>query len=68
MIMESPKQTRKRFVVFLDIMGFKERVARNTQESLYEELTDFNRDITTIINSHPSRSGMRHRHQSAQYQ
>ena len=51
MIMESPKQTRKRFVVFLDIMGFKERVARNTQESLYEELTDFNRDITTIINS-----------------
>lgn len=50
MIMEAPKQTKKRFVVFLDIMGFKERVARNTQDSLYEELTDFNRDITTIIN------------------
>lgn len=49
--METPKQTKKRFVVFLDIMGFKERVARNTQESLYKELTDFNKDITTIINS-----------------
>lgn len=44
-------QTKQRFVVFLDIMGFKDRVARNTQESLYEELTDFNRDITNIINS-----------------
>lgn len=51
MIMEKLEQTKKRFVVFLDIMGFKERVARNTQESLYEELTDFNKDITTIINS-----------------
>lgn len=51
MIMEVPKQTKQRFVVFLDIMGFKDRVARNTQESLYEELTDFNRDITNIINS-----------------
>lgn len=45
------QQTKKRFVVFLDIMGFKERVARNSQETLYKELTDFNRDITTIINS-----------------
>lgn len=51
MIMEIPKQIKKRFVVFLDIMGFKERVARNTQESLYKELTAFNRDIATIINS-----------------
>lgn len=51
MIMEMPKQIRKRFVVFLDIMGFKERVARNTQESLYKELTAFNRDIVNIINS-----------------
>ena len=49
--METPKQTKKRFVVFLDIMGFKERVARNTQESLYKELTAFNRDIANIINS-----------------
>lgn len=40
-----------RFVVFLDIMGFKDRVARNSADELYKELTDFNRDITTIINS-----------------
>lgn len=49
--METPVQTKNRFVVFLDIMGFKERVARNTQDSLYKELTEFNRDITNIINS-----------------
>lgn len=49
--MESVSQTKKRFVVFLDIMGFKDRVARNTQESLYKELTEFNRDITNIISS-----------------
>lgn len=49
--METSKKTKKRFVVFLDIMGFKERVARSTQDSLYKELTAFNRDITTIINS-----------------
>lgn len=40
-----------RYVVFLDIMGFKDRVARNSADELYKELTDFNRDITTIINS-----------------
>lgn len=40
-----------RFVVFLDIMGFKDRVARNSANDLYKELTDFNKDITTIINS-----------------
>lgn len=51
MIMETPIQTKKRFVVFLDIMGFKERVARNTQAALYAELTEFNKDITNIINS-----------------
>lgn len=51
MIMEMPSQIQKRFVVFLDIMGFKDRVARSTPETLYSELTDFNRDITDIINS-----------------
>lgn len=49
--MKTITQTKKRFVVFLDIMGFKERVARNTQKSLYKELTEFNRDITDIVNS-----------------
>lgn len=48
--METFKQIQKRFVVFLDIMGFKDRVARNTPETLYEELTAFNKDITNIIN------------------
>ncbi len=41
----------KRFVVFLDIMGFKERVARNSADDLYKELTAFNRDIVKIISS-----------------
>ncbi len=49
--MKKPSQIQKRFVVFLDIMGFKDRVARNTPEKLYDELTDFNKDITNIINS-----------------
>lgn len=43
-----------RFVVFLDIMGFKDRVARNSPEQLYEELSGFNSDIVRII-SHSSR-------------
>lgn len=38
-----------RFVVFLDIMGFKERVARNSADALYQELTAFNRDIANIV-------------------
>ena len=49
--MENTNQIQKRFVVFLDIMGFKDRVARSSAETLYSELTDFNRDITNIINS-----------------
>ena len=38
-------------MVFLDIMGFKERVARNSADDLYKELTAFNRDIVKIISS-----------------
>lgn len=48
--MDKYVQTRNRFVVFLDIMGFKDRVARNSAETLYDELTEFNKDITNIIN------------------
>ena len=44
--------TKERFVVFLDIMGFKERVARNTHDSLYAELTIFNREVTDIIGTY----------------
>ena len=49
--MDSFRPIQQRFVVFLDIMGFKERVARNSTEDLYTELTDFNKDITNILNS-----------------
>ena len=38
-------------MVFLDIMGFKERVARNSADDHYKELTAFNRDILKIISS-----------------
>ena len=51
MIMDTFNPIQQRFVVFLDIMGFKDRVARNTAEKLYSELTEFNRDITNILNS-----------------
>ena len=39
----------ERFVVFLDIMGFKDRVARTPMEKLYEQLVDFNTEIVNII-------------------
>lgn len=42
---------RNRYVAFLDIMGFKDRVARSTHETLYEELVSFNSRITSIISS-----------------
>lgn len=62
--MEVPIQIQKRFVVFLDIMGFKDRVARSTPGNLYSELTDFNRDITDIINSTKGVSVQEERKQS----
>lgn len=43
------RNTSNRFVAFLDIMGFKERVARTNHSRLREQLTDFNKDITTHI-------------------
>ena len=49
--MDTFNPIQQRFVVFLDIMGFKDWVARSTPENLYSELTDFNRDITNILNS-----------------
>lgn len=42
-------QGKEIFVVFLDIMGFKDRVARTGFDKLYEELLDFNCDITDIV-------------------
>ena len=49
--MKDNTQIKERFVVFLDIMGFKDRVARSNAEDLYRELTEFNLAITKIINS-----------------
>ncbi len=49
--MEEYAQSRNRYVVFLDIMGFKERVARNTHEKLCKELSEFNKQITDIVNA-----------------
>ena len=43
------KNTAQRFVAFLDIMGFKERVARTEHDRLLDLLTNFNRDITRYV-------------------
>lgn len=42
-------QKQERFVIFLDIMGFKDRVARNNHDELELELIEFNKSITSII-------------------
>ena len=44
--------TKRRYVAYLDIMGFKEWVASTETLHLYEALTAFNKDITDIINQH----------------
>lgn len=43
--------TAHRYVIFLDIMGFKDRVARNEHKDVFEQLSSLNRDITNIIGS-----------------
>ena len=43
------RNTAQRFVAFLDIMGFKERVARTEHDRLLDLLTNFNRDITRYV-------------------
>ncbi len=43
------KNTTNRFVVFLDIMGFKDRVARTSHNKLLAQLTDFNKSIIGCI-------------------
>ena len=47
--LQEDKNTANRFVAFLDIMGFKERVARTNHSKLLAQLTNFNRDITSYI-------------------
>lgn len=41
--------TADRYVVFLDIMGFKDRVARTGHDELLSLLNKFNNDITNYI-------------------
>lgn len=47
--LQSDRNTANRFVAFLDIMGFKERVGRTSHNKLLDQLTKFNRDITSYI-------------------
>lgn len=53
-LQEDDKKTSNRFVAFLDIMGFKERVARTNHSKLREQLTNFNKDITSHIGKYPN--------------
>lgn len=47
--LQADKNTVNRFVVFLDIMGFKDRVARTSHAKLLAQLTGFNADISNYI-------------------
>ncbi len=49
LLLQADKNTADRFVAFLDIMGFKDRVARTNHAQLLEQLTNFNREITSYI-------------------
>ena len=51
--LQTNKNTTSRFVAFLDIMGFKDRVARTSHQELFAQLTDFNRDITICFRKYP---------------
>ena len=43
--------TTEQFVVFLDILGFKERVFRNNHAAIEKELRELNEEIIQIVNS-----------------
>lgn len=40
--------TDKRYVCFLDIMGFKDMVMRNSHDKIYKMLEDFSKDRATL--------------------
>lgn len=44
--------TKDRFVAFLDIMGFKDRVARNAHEDVLKELEIFQSNISQYVSYH----------------
>ena len=49
---KQPNFTRDRFVAFLDIMGFKDRVARNNHEVILNELEVFQSNISQYVSYH----------------
>jgi len=57
-IIVNEKITAERFVVFLDIMGFKDRVGRTNHEDLKQLLSDFNNDITNLIGKHRGKNNI----------
>jgi len=48
-LVEKEQITAERYVVFLDIMGFKDRVARTKHADLADLLAGFNEDISDLI-------------------
>lgn len=52
--LQPDKNTANRFVAFLDIMGFKDRVARTPHNDLLQELATFNKHITSYISKYPN--------------
>jgi len=47
-----PQYTKNRFVAFLDIMGFKDRVARNNHNEILTELEVFQSNISQYVSYH----------------
>lgn len=47
--LQPDRNTANRFVVFLDILGFKDRVARTNHNKLLTQLSDFNKGIVGCI-------------------
>ena len=47
-----PQFTKERFVAFLDIMGFKDRVARNDHNDVLKELEVFQSNISQYVSYH----------------
>lgn len=47
--LSTEKAVSNRFVAFLDIMGFKDRVARTPHSDLLKDLIEFNKEISTLI-------------------
>lgn len=50
--------TAERYVVFLDIMGFKDRVARTSHDTLRQLLSEFNKDMTGLIGKYAEKSNI----------